>query len=112
MNIDWVEWLGRGMQLAIAVVVVGGVYGRPPRPVENKTPYARWRSRTWKPWTIEHTYPGRNSNALRRQSATPVIGTTTTRTTDNMLLRFEFPSDIRREHKEMDRVHFRDRCSG
>lgn len=27
MNIDWIEWLGRGMQLALAVVVVGGVYG-------------------------------------------------------------------------------------
>ncbi|MNC59502.1 hypothetical protein D3C75_1093150 [compost metagenome] len=27
MNINWVEWLGRGMQLAVAVVVVGGVYG-------------------------------------------------------------------------------------
>ncbi|WP_353741371.1 hypothetical protein WHX55_22640 [Pseudomonas fluorescens] len=27
MNINWVEWVGRGMQLALAVVVVGGVYG-------------------------------------------------------------------------------------
>ena len=27
MNINWVEWLGRGMQLALAVVVVVGVYG-------------------------------------------------------------------------------------
>ena len=27
MKIDWVEWLGRGMQLAAAVFVAVGVYG-------------------------------------------------------------------------------------
>lgn len=25
-RIDWIEWLGRGMQLALVVLVVGGVY--------------------------------------------------------------------------------------
>ncbi|QCY11117.1 hypothetical protein [Pseudomonas sp. MPC6] len=27
MKIDWIEWLGRGMQLALVVLVVGGIYG-------------------------------------------------------------------------------------
>ena len=27
MKIDWIEWLGRGMQLALVVLLVGGVYG-------------------------------------------------------------------------------------
>lgn len=27
MKVDWVEWLGRGMQLAVVMAVVGGVYG-------------------------------------------------------------------------------------
>lgn len=26
MKVDWVEWLGRGMQLAVVMAVVGGVY--------------------------------------------------------------------------------------
>lgn len=26
MKIDWIEWLGRGMQLALVVLVVGGLY--------------------------------------------------------------------------------------
>ena len=27
MKIDWIEWVGRGMQLALVVLVVGGLYG-------------------------------------------------------------------------------------
>lgn len=27
MKIDWLEWVGRGMQLALVVLVVGGVNG-------------------------------------------------------------------------------------
>jgi predicted negative regulator of RcsB-dependent stress response len=27
MKIDWVEWIGRGMQLALVVLVVFGFYG-------------------------------------------------------------------------------------
>jgi hypothetical protein len=26
MKIDWLEWVGRGMQLALVVLVVGGIY--------------------------------------------------------------------------------------
>ncbi|MHC8395972.1 hypothetical protein ACYZT8_20390 [Pseudomonas sp. LB3P93] len=26
MKVDWIEWLGRGMQLALVVLVVGGIY--------------------------------------------------------------------------------------
>ncbi|WPN59738.1 hypothetical protein [Pseudomonas sp. P9_31] len=26
MKIDWIEWVGRGMQLALVVLVVGGLY--------------------------------------------------------------------------------------
>lgn len=26
MKIDWLEWLGRGMQLGLVVLVVGGLY--------------------------------------------------------------------------------------
>ena len=26
MKIDWIEWVGRGMQLALVVLVVGGIY--------------------------------------------------------------------------------------
>lgn len=26
MRIDWLEWLGRGMQVALVVLVVGGLY--------------------------------------------------------------------------------------
>jgi predicted negative regulator of RcsB-dependent stress response len=27
MKIDWVEWIGRSMQLGLVVLVVGGIYG-------------------------------------------------------------------------------------
>lgn len=27
MKADWLEWVGRGMQLALVVLVVGGLYG-------------------------------------------------------------------------------------
>ncbi|KPN90679.1 hypothetical protein [Pseudomonas nunensis] len=26
MKFDWIEWLGRGMQLALVVLAVGGIY--------------------------------------------------------------------------------------
>lgn len=27
MKVDWLEWVGRGMQLALVVLLLGGIYG-------------------------------------------------------------------------------------